>query len=129
MKEKAIKNQQNSPKTRSSKEQQKGATMVEFAVILVFFFFLLGGIIDFGVTIFKYSLLTNVVTEKARDVALSCITEVNAEIQAKDRLARFGVFVDEINSSDVEFYYGPPPTLFRPARGYSHNISARKVED
>lgn len=48
-------------------KDEKGATMVEFAICLIAFIMLVGGVFDLGLLVHKYSMLDNSVRKFSRD--------------------------------------------------------------
>ncbi len=66
----------------SRKRAEYGATMVEFAVVAAFVFGLFGLILDFGLLLFDYSILTHVTQAVARKSAATEYPKTCDEIQA-----------------------------------------------
>lgn len=64
---------------RTIKNSQKGATMVEFAIIASLLFLLLFGIIEFGVFLYNKQVITNASREGARAGIISRIPRVSEE--------------------------------------------------
>jgi len=57
--------------------EERGATMVEFAICLIAFIMLIGGVFDLGLLIRRYSLLDNAVRKSSRDAVVRASTSGN----------------------------------------------------
>lgn len=83
-----------------SRKNQRGAAMVEFALILWLFVVLVFGMCDFGMWFWQYHALSEVAREAAR---LGAVTDDSAEVSAKiDTLAEdFGLDKNYVTKATV----------------------------
>jgi hypothetical protein len=105
-------------KTKMLKNNEKGATAVEFALILPLFIFLIFGIIEGGLFLYNQHIITNASREGARAGIVATITPTrvsNADIEAV-----VDKFADNylITFGNKNF---PPPTI-TPAEPRSGNL-------
>ena len=93
-------------------KKQKGASLVEFAVLAPLFVVLLFGLVEFGLFIYSKGVITNASREGARyGVVYASPRKTTTEIRTKvqDYLTKSG-FTDTATINVTPGSVGPPPT-------------------
>jgi len=100
---------------------QKGATAVEFAIVLSLLLVLIFGIIEFGLAIFNRQVITNAAREGARSGIIVRQERLpNNDIKAKVReyaaqhLVTFGDYILTVDDIDIKPVYDAPQDEYDP---------------
>lgn len=93
---------------RRDRVTDRGAAMVEFAILLPLLLLVIAGIVDFGRAFFTEVALTNAAREGARAAAISTATAANVQVRAAASAPGLNPPLTTAN---------PPPTLCSGAGG------------
>ena len=94
----------------SRRQRERGASAVEFALVLPFLLLLIGGIVDFGRFFYTQNIVVNAAREGARMLALGYPVTAASPPSAEDRIEQAMFGLDTSSGAYTPTYVACPAT-------------------